>query len=136
MGRTMRLATSLNGVQVSVNGEAASLFYVSPNQITFLVPHDITPANNVEAATIQVNNNGVLSNTTTVYTNYTAPGIFAASGSGTGPAAADVNSAPLSLLNPVNVGMTISLFATGLGTTTPSVPRRERGACESTGDDR
>ena len=115
------LPTSLGNVQVTVNGESAPLYYVSPTQITFLVPHDITPTNNVETATIQVNNNGVLSNTTTVFTNYTAPGLFAASGSGTGPAAAEVNNAPISASNPANVGSTVVFFATGLGTYTPGV---------------
>ena len=116
------LSTNLNGVQVTVNGEAAPLYYVSPTQVTFLVPHDITPANNVETATIQVNNNGTQSNTSTVYTNFTAPGVFAASGSGTGAAAANVNNAPVSASNPANVGATVSFFATGLGTFTPAVP--------------
>ena len=32
------LPTSLNGTSVSVNGELAGLFYVSPGQVNFLVP--------------------------------------------------------------------------------------------------
>jgi uncharacterized protein (TIGR03437 family) len=115
------LATSLNGVQVMINGMPAPLVYVSPTQITAVVPQQISPDNGVDIATLQVINNNVQSNTTMVYTNFTAPGIFAASGSGTGPAAAQVNNAPVSSSNPANIGSTVVLFATGLGTVSPSV---------------
>ncbi len=108
------LATSLGGVQVTVNGESAPLVYVSPGQITFIVPQDVTPQNGVEQATIQVNNNGTLSNTSTVYTNFTAPGMFAAGAGGTGPAAGPAS--------PIEIGSTVTVYATGLGTVTPAVP--------------
>jgi uncharacterized protein (TIGR03437 family) len=116
------LSTSLGGVQVTVNGELAPLVYVSPTQITFVVPQDVTPNNGINLATIQVNNNGALSNTSTVYTNYTAPGMFAAGAGGTGPAAAQLNNSPVSSTNPVNIGSTVTVYATGLGTVTPIVP--------------
>jgi uncharacterized protein (TIGR03437 family) len=119
---SLPLATTLGGVQLTVNGQAAPLVYVSPTQITAVVPQQISPANNINNATIQVMNNGTPSNTTTVYTNYTAPGLFASNGSGTGPAAAQVNNAPISAANPLNTGQTVVLYATGLGTTTPVVP--------------
>lgn len=118
---SLPLSTSLGGVQVTVNGEAAPLVYVSATQITFIVPQDVTPGNGVNQATIQVNNNGTLSNTSTVYTNYTAPGMFAAGAGGTGPAAAQVNNGPVTPTNGINVGATVTVYATGLGTVTPTV---------------
>jgi uncharacterized protein (TIGR03437 family) len=115
------LPTTLGGVQVNINGQAVPLYYVSPTQITALVPQQVTPDNNVFVATIQVVNNGAMSNSTTVYTNYTAPGVFSADGSGGGPAAAQVNNAAVSPTNPANVGSTVVFYATGLGTVTPVV---------------
>ena len=115
------LPTTLGGVQVTINGQAVPLYYVSATQITVLVPQAISPANNVNVATIQVNNNGTLSNSSTVYTNYTAPGVFSADGSGSGPAAAQVNNAQVTSSNPVNIGSTVVLYATGLGTVTPVI---------------
>lgn len=114
---TLPLPTSLGNVQVMINGEAAPLFYVTPGQIAALVPQDITPGNQVYNATIQVVNNNVTSNSVTVYTNYTAPGMFSQGGNGIGPAAAQLsNYSLITASNPVPIGGTAILYASGLGT--------------------
>jgi uncharacterized protein (TIGR03437 family) len=117
------LPTSLGGVQVTVNGTPAPLFYVTPGQIAIQVPQAITPGNNVANATIQVTNNGVVSNAVTVYTNYTAPGVFSAGGNGVGSAAAQngTNFSLISASNPIKAGSTAVLYATGLGTVNANV---------------
>ena len=63
---------SFSNVQVTINGTAAPLSYVSPTQISAIVPYGLTGA----IAQVQVNNNGTLSNTVTMFTNVTSPGIF------------------------------------------------------------
>jgi uncharacterized protein (TIGR03437 family) len=117
----------LGGVQVTVNGRYAPLSYVSPTQINFLVPYATGLINNESYATVQVINNGVASNQVTVYTNYTAPGVFALTSNGgafapgVGPAA--VLHADYSLVtksNPAKTGETLQLYVTGLGSVTPA----------------
>jgi uncharacterized protein (TIGR03437 family) len=116
------LPTSLGGVTVTINGEAAPLYYVTPGQIAVLVPQDITPDNSIYNATIQVMNNGVSSNSVSVYTNYTAPGVFSAGGNGIGPAAAQLsNYSLITSSNPVSPGSTAILYASGLGTVNTSL---------------
>lgn len=115
------LPTTLGGVQVTINGQAAPLLYVTPGQIALQVPQAITLAK-VDYATVQVVNNNVKSNAVTVYTNYTAPGVFSAGGNGIGPAAAQLaNYSLVTASNPAPVGSTVVLYATGLGTVSPAV---------------
>jgi uncharacterized protein (TIGR03437 family) len=119
---SLPLPTTLGGVQVTINGQAAPLFYVTPGQIAAQVPQAITPANNVLYATVQVVNNNVKSNAVTVYTNYTAPGFFSAGGNGIGPAAAQLaNFSLVTSANPARVGSTVVFYATGLGSVSPTV---------------
>jgi uncharacterized protein (TIGR03437 family) len=119
---SLPLPTTLNNVQVTINGESAPLFYVTPTQIAALVPQDITPDNNVLNATVQVINNSVPSNPVTVYTNYTAPGMFSAGGDGIGPAAAQLaNYSLITSSNPAMIGGSVVFYASGLGAVTPAV---------------
>jgi uncharacterized protein (TIGR03437 family) len=118
---SLPLPTTLGGVQVMINGQAAPLFYVTAGQIALQVPQAITLAN-VDYATVQVVNNNVKSNAVTVYTNYTAPGMFSAGGNGIGPAAAQLaNYSLVTSSHPAPVGSTVVLYATGLGTVIPTV---------------
>ncbi len=121
-------SAGLGGVQVMVNGRYAPLSYVSPTQINLLVPYETGPINNEAYATFQVINNNVASNEVTVFTNYTAPGVFALTSNGgtfppgVGPAA--VLHADYSLVTPSSpavVGETLQLYVTGLGSVTPTV---------------
>ncbi|MBV9396859.1 MAG: hypothetical protein JO062_02700 [Bryobacterales bacterium] len=110
--------TNLGGSQVTVNGIAAPLYYVSPTQINFVMPFEI---NNATLATVGVINNGTNSNTVTVYVAPTNPGVFS-SYDGLGTAAAlHANFTPITASNSAHVGETISVFLTGLGTVTPTI---------------
>ena len=67
------LPTSLNQTSVSVNGELAGLFYVSPGQVNFLVPKDL-PIGNV---TISVTSPALAAPVTVnAQIQLSAPGIF------------------------------------------------------------
>ena len=117
------LPTSLAGVQVTVNGIFAPLFYVSPTQIAIEIPTSISPANGVPWATIQVISSGTKSNPVTVATRNTAPGVFALNGAATGPAAAEhANFSIVNSSNPAQLGETIIVYTGGLGAVTPAIP--------------
>lgn len=86
---TNPLPTTLGNVQVTVRDSAGStrnapLFYVSPSQITFLVPAGTSTG----AATIQVLLNGSSVGQTTSTIEAVAPGVFSANASGEGVVAA------------------------------------------------
>ncbi len=118
--QTLPLPTSLGNVQVLINGTAVPLDFVSATQIIALVPASVTPPN-AYYATIQVMNNGAPSNKVTVYTNYTAPGVFA-SPIAVGPAAAQHGDySVISSTNPAKPGEAITLYAAGLGSVTPAI---------------
>ena len=86
------LPTTLAGTQVRVNGAAAGLFFVSPEQINFQVP--LTTATttgtavNSSTALIEVISNGQLIRAGTFQIAPVVPGIFTTNQSGTGAAAA------------------------------------------------
>ena len=117
--QSLPFQTTLGGVQVMVNKRPAPVYFVSPNQISAIVPSATTEA----YATFQVINNGVASNPVTLYTSPTAPGVFTLNQSGFGPGA--ILHADFSLVNsqrPARAGETVLVFLTGLGATTPAVP--------------
>src|SRR5439155_17131703 len=75
--------TTLGGVKVLVNSVPAPLYYVSPSQISVIIPSG-SPSS---IAAIQVVNNGAASNTVTEFVNKTTPGLFTLNSSGIGYAA-------------------------------------------------
>lgn len=78
------LPTNLGGTTVQVNGQLAPLFFVSPNQVNYLIPNN-TPIGN--QTVVVTSGNGAVSNGI-VSVNNVAPAIFTANASGTGfPAA-------------------------------------------------
>jgi len=120
--------TTLGGVQVLMNGVAAPIYYVSPSQISVVVPYalDPTATPSVPFLQIQVVNGGTKSNAVTWFLNDNAPGLFTAGQNGTGLAAAlryDSSGTPsiITASNPTHKGETISLFLTGLGAVTPTI---------------
>jgi uncharacterized protein (TIGR03437 family) len=113
--------TALNGVSVSINGLAAPVYYVSSNEIVCIVPFELDLADDGYAV-FQVTNNNVVSNAVTLFTEYSAPGVFTQDQSGTGPAAALHRDGSLVTAgNPAQMGETIAVYVTGLGTVTPAV---------------
>jgi len=86
---SLPLPTTLGGVSIDVTDSAnalkmASLFYVSPNQINFVVP-DSTKTG---TATVKVLGGANSPQSTTVQVAAVAPGLFTANGAGVGVAAA------------------------------------------------
>jgi len=115
---SLPLQTTLGGVQVMVNGRAAPLSYVSPIQISLIVPYATTES----FVTFQVINNGTSSNKVTVYAAATAPGVFTTTTNGVGPGAVrHADNSPVTQDNPAKVGETLQIFVTGLGAVTPPV---------------
>jgi len=109
---------ALNGVQVLINAKPAPLYYVSPDQISAIVPFGTTTA----TAQIQVVNNGVSSNVVTMFVNQTSPGVFTVPPGGTGQAAAlHPDFSLVTTAHPAQIGETIAVYLTGLGDVTPAV---------------
>jgi uncharacterized protein (TIGR03437 family) len=111
--------TKLEGVQVFVNGIAAPVQLVSENQISALIPYEISGDS---FATFQVVVNGSKSNLVTVYAGNSAPGIYTADENGVGDGA--ILHADYSLVtssSPAKPGETILMYLTGLGAVTPQL---------------
>ena len=118
----------LDGVQVTVNGLPAPVQFVSPGQISAIVPYAVGSS----IAQIQVNNNGVLSNVVTTFVHLTAPGVFTVPPGGVGYGA--VLHGDYSLVtaqSPAQVGETVAIYLTGLGTTNPVIPDGSAGPASS-----
>ena len=116
---------TLGGVQVLVNGTAAPIYYVSPTQISAILPYELATTGAV-VASIQVSNNNVMSKAITQYTSDALPGVFSQTANGIGYAAAVhvAGSAAGQLVTPTSpavAGEYLAVFLTGLGTVTPSV---------------
>ena len=118
------LPTNLSGTQVTVNNQAAAVYYISPTQISFQVPAGITGT-----ATVQVIVNGVVSNLVTAAAATSAPGIFPISLGGTNYAAAVFLDGRIAA-DPSNgaafrnavPGDIVQLFATGLAPSPAGTP--------------
>jgi uncharacterized protein (TIGR03437 family) len=110
------LPTTLNGVEVMVDGMPAPLFYISPTQINFLMP----PNQVVGPVTVWVVLNSIAGPQISITLQDAAPALFPS------PLAPDYAIAQLwpaySLIGPASpappAGIVI-LYATGLGTTEP-----------------
>jgi uncharacterized protein (TIGR03437 family) len=80
----IQLPTSLAGTSVRVNGQLAGLFFVSANQINYLIPAN-TPLGNVN---VEVKSGNGMTSTGTIEVRQVAPAIFSANASGVGVPAA------------------------------------------------
>jgi uncharacterized protein (TIGR03437 family) len=106
-----KLATSLAGTRVLFNGIAAPLLYVSEKQSSAIVPAAVSGRSTVD---VQVEYNGVPSETVTVPVLEARPGVFSVDGSGEGQAAiTNEDGSPNSAANPAGRGSVITLYATG-----------------------
>jgi uncharacterized protein (TIGR03437 family) len=111
--------TSLDQVQVSIGGLPAPIYYVSPTQISVIVPYAVTGP----IAIVQVTNNGVLSNAVPVFVNQSSPGVFTQTADGLNYGATEHN-ADGSLVTPNNpavIGETVAVYVTGLGAVSPAI---------------
>ena len=120
---TIPLPKALNGVQVTVNGIAAPLLFVSSGQINAQLPWETAAG----TASVIVINNGASSAAETFQVAAAAPGLFSTQ-YGVGQAIA-INldgslAAPAALFpgsHTAQAGDTILLLCTGLGAVTPTV---------------
>ncbi len=120
----IQLPTTLNGTTVEVNGVRAGLFFVSANQINYLIPPSTAPG----LATVVVRSgDGVVSQGTLTVVN-NAPKIFTASQTGAGAPAALVTPDGISYsltgnpdgsTRPVPAGQVLVLFGTGFRNAAP-----------------
>jgi uncharacterized protein (TIGR03437 family) len=125
MANTTTVATSLplpgtlSGTQVLINGSPAPLVFVSPNQVSVLVPY----GNTFPVAQIQINNNGTLSNVVTEFVHETSVGAFTVPPGGLGDGAILHNSdgSLVTTANPAQPGEFVQVFLTGLGNVFPTV---------------
>ena len=113
-----KVATTLGGVQVTVKGYPAPLIYVSNTQISAVVPYEVAL---FTTADVLVKYLGQSSNGISMNISTTAPGLFTANSSGTGPGAilnqnGSVNSPSL----PANRNDTVVVYLTGEGQTSPA----------------
>ena len=107
--------TTLNGVQVLVDGIPAPVFFVSPTQINIAVPYGV-PSTPTPVVSFQVINNGSSSNIVTEFLNSTAAGVFTSAGDGIGSGAVQhLDYAPVTDADPAVVGETLIAYAAGLG---------------------
>jgi uncharacterized protein (TIGR03437 family) len=113
------LPTQLGAGTVLVNGAAVPLYYASPGQLAFQMPYDTSGT-----ALVQVQREGQTSNTVTVNVASAAPRIIAVVNpdsrcpSGTPPGLC-VNTSDGA--HPAQAGDALTIYAIGLGQTTPSV---------------
>lgn len=108
---------SLAGTRVLFDGIAAPLIYTQASQVSAIVPFALSGATQ---SRIQLEYYGKISNTIVLPVSRSAPGIFTASGSGTGGAAAlneelTINSSSF----PARKGSVVAIYATGGGQTQP-----------------
>jgi len=109
--------TTLGGVSVTFDNIPAPVQLASSGQINCIVPYEL----NAPYAVVKVTYNNTPSNSVTLYTDTSAPGIFTSGQSGIGEAAAlHPNGAVVNASNPAQVGEVIAAFVTGLGNVAPS----------------
>jgi uncharacterized protein (TIGR03437 family) len=117
---SLPFSTLFNGVKVMINQVAAPIYYVSPTQISVVVPFG-TESNSV--AQIYVINNGTQSNLVTEFTGTTSVGVFTNNPEGgLGYAAAlHPDYSVISESSPAKIGETVAVYLTGMGEVSPRV---------------
>ena len=114
---TLKLATTIGGLQVLFNGTPAPMIYASGTQVSALVPYEMASVAN---PSVWINYAGRTSNAFQLSLAGAAPGLFAQNASGSGPGA---------ILNQDNSGngpghaaakgSIVQVFMTGEGQTNP-----------------
>lgn len=118
--------TTLGGVQVSINGTAIPLSYVSTFRIDGQVPYGLSTAG---PASIQVQNGTTTSATISIGTQATFPGIYVFDQTGIGQAKAFNQDGSLnSKVFPASRGSIVSVYASGLGAVAPPSAEGQGGA--------
>ncbi len=122
-GSVVPLVTTLNGTRVYVNNVPAPLYYTSSTQIDFQIPYETAPGQ----ALVSVERDGQRGNTVSITVQPFAPKLlqFGPQNYGIivnqdGSIVAPVGAAPGS--HPAKIGDALTIYAIGLGATTPAVP--------------
>jgi uncharacterized protein (TIGR03437 family) len=111
------IPTSLAGTRVLFNGVPAPILYTWATQVAAVVPY-ATTGSNVQVVVQYQNQTSTSAN---VALASSVPGLFTVNSSGQGQAVAlNSNGSLNSASNPASPGSTITLYATGLGLTTPA----------------
>jgi quinohemoprotein ethanol dehydrogenase len=114
------LPSRLGDTQVFFNGVAAPLLYAQANQVNAIVPFEVLGQ---DTADVQISHSGQTTQTVTVSVVEKQPGIFTIGGTGSGQAIVQNADGSLnSSSSPAAKGSTVSIFATGAGQTTPTLP--------------
>ena len=148
---SLPLPTELAGTSVRVDGFPAPLFYVSPQQVNFLIPASIQEGQAGQAsqffiAAIEITAaDGTISRSSSILTA-SAPGLFTANGQGHGAPAAIATSDgvnyrlvgnPDGTPNPLSPGEYLVMFGTGIrgaATGSPEAPMEDSDARSIAGD--
>ena len=111
------VATSIGGVQVTVQGFNCPMIYASASQVSAVVPYEVKF---YATATVLVKYIGQGSNGVLMTVATTVPGLFTTLATGTGPGAI-LNSdlSPNSAANPAARGDIVVIYMTGEGETSP-----------------
>ena len=106
--------SNFRNVTVNVGGRAAQIFYASPTQINFLMPHGLSAG----ASEVTVRNHDGLEIRGTVNVNAAAPGLFTTNGAGTGEAVAldnqTLSPGPFDATDAAGEPRRLIIFCTGL----------------------
>jgi uncharacterized protein (TIGR03437 family) len=127
--------TALGGTQVLVNNAPAPIYYVSPTQVSAIIPYEVACANTTSVycyAEVQVNNLGQelgVSNQVSVYLTDANSGIFSVGpsidglpyGIGDTDALHSANYTQVSQNSPALPGEIVLLPLTGMGAVTPTI---------------
>jgi uncharacterized protein (TIGR03437 family) len=125
-GNVSPLPTALNGVRVTANGTGLPILYASEFQVQVQCPQLAAGA----PFTLVVEGSTGSSSPLSSKALFATPGIFSLDGSGTGQGAIVIaNTGTVAMQHveglpsqPVNAGDFISIYATGLGPVSPSLP--------------
>jgi uncharacterized protein (TIGR03437 family) len=99
----------------------APLTYVSATQINCVVPYEVAQAEQQSIFFVDVDYMGLLSNARSKPLTPVSPGIFTATGTGTGQAAAlNSDDSPNAASNPAPAGSVVQVFMTGEGQPSPT----------------
>lgn len=107
------MPTNLDGVVVYINSSPAPLFFVSPGQINFLVPYDISGV----TATLTVNRQNIVGPHLTVPLALTNPAFFVWNGNLA--VAEHADGTLITPTAPASAGEVVVFYAAGLGRTSP-----------------
>jgi uncharacterized protein (TIGR03437 family) len=113
-----KVATTIGGVQVLINGFACPMIYASASQVSAVVPYQLKL---YTSATVLVKYLNQTSNGVGVNVATTSPGLFTANSSGTGPGAIlNSNLSVNAPSNPATRGDVVVVYLTGEGETSPA----------------